>query len=116
MRRFLKSAIDLALLPQRTAGRLPWDRLILLALGIACWLVAGFVDLRILFDALGGGIVGALGVAGGITLLPLTFGASPLYALFEWGDWMPLVFTCAGPGILALMAPQLNRRMRAGRR
>jgi hypothetical protein len=87
--------------------RLSYGGLVVLALGIAWWLLAGFVDLHVVFDALGGGVLGAAGVAGGIVLLPLVYSLAPLYAAVTWGDWMPLIFSAAGSSVLALVAALL---------
>ncbi len=94
----------------RVTGRMTFAALGLLALGTAWCLLAGFVDLRIVYDALGGGWVGAAGIASGIILAPLTYGVAPLYALFIWADPMPLLFTIAGTGVLALLAPHISVR------
>ncbi len=89
--------------------RLTYAGLILFALGVAWWLLAGFVDLLVVFDALGRGAVGATGVAGGIVLLPLVYVLAPLYAVVAWGDWMPLIFSAAGSSVLAVIAAFLHR-------
>ena len=86
--------------------------LVLFALGVAWWLLAGFVDLAVVFDAMGRGAVGAAGVAGGIVLLPLTYTLAPLYAALTWGDWMPLIFSAAGSSVLALIGGFMSRSRR----
>jgi hypothetical protein len=88
--------------------RLTYVGLVLFALGVAWWLLAGFVDLIVVFDALGRGAVGAAGVAGGIVLLPLVYALAPLYAVVTWGDWMPLIFSAAGSSVLALIGGFLH--------
>jgi len=92
--------------------RLTWAGLVLFALGVAWWLLAGFVDLVVVFDALGRGAVGAAGVASGIVLLPFTYAVAPLYALFTWGDWMPFILSAAGSSVLALIGGFMNRGRR----
>lgn len=89
--------------------RLTYAGLVLFALGTACWLLAGFVDLVVVFDALGRGAVGAAGVASGILLLPFTYAAAPLYAVLTWGDWMPLILSAAGTSVLALLGGFMGR-------
>jgi hypothetical protein len=89
--------------------RLTYVGLVLFALGVAWWLLAGFVDLIVVFDALGRGAVGAAGVAGGIVLLPLVYALAPLYAVVAWGDWMPFIFSAAGSSVLAVIGGFLHR-------
>jgi hypothetical protein len=108
----LKATAELGRLQQRLLRRLTYAGLVLFALGVAWWLLAGFVDLVVVFDALGRGAVGAAGVAGGIVLLPLTYAVAPLYAALTWGDWMPLLFSAAGSSILALIGGFMQRGMR----
>ena len=54
--------------------------------------LAGFIiELWIVHDA-----AGFWGIVLGITLLPAVFLAAPWYALFAWGDWLPLVVVYGG--------------------
>ncbi len=106
MLRKLKPTIRLLVRTRRFLDRLNYAGLVVLALAAAWWIVSGVVDLRVVFDAVGGGFVGALGIAGGIILLPFTLGLAPLYALSASGDWIPLLATCAGSPALLLVAPR----------
>jgi hypothetical protein len=107
-----KATAELGRLQQRLMRRLTYGGLVLFALGVAWWLLAGFVDLVVVFDALGRGAVGAAGVAGGIVLLPLTYAVAPLYAALNWGDWMPLLLSAAGSSVLALIGGFMHRSRR----
>ncbi len=107
--RLLKATAELGRLQQHLMRRLTYAGLILFALGVAWWLLAGFVDLIMVFDALGRGAIGAAGVAGGIVLLPLVYALAPLYAVVAWGEWMPLIFSAAGSSVLALLGGFLHR-------
>jgi hypothetical protein len=102
-RRILDAAIDLGRLQQFLLRRLTFAGLLLYALGAAWWLLAAFVDLAIVHEALGRGATGAAGVAFGIVLLPLVYAVAPLYAVLNWSDWMPLLFSTAGASLLALL-------------
>jgi len=102
-RRLLNATAELGRLQRALMRRLTYAGLALSALGVAWWLLAGFVDLVVVFDALGRGAVGAAAVAGGIVLLPFTYTVAPLYAAVTWGDWMPFVFSAAGSSLLALL-------------
>ena len=110
MRESLRTIAEFVSLSQRLTARLTYAGLVILALGVAWWLIAGFLDLHVVFDALGGGLFGAFGVVGGLTLLPWVYGLAPLYALFTWGDWTPLAFTFAGTTVVTLIGPHLKTR------
>lgn len=88
--------------------RLTYAGLVLFALGAACWLLAGFVDLVVVFEALGRGAVGAAGVVSGIILLPFTYSIAPLYSALTWGDWMPFLLSAAGCWVLAPMSRHMS--------
>ncbi len=107
-RRLLNATAELGRLQQFMMRRLTYAGLVLFALGIAWWLLAGFVDLVVVFDALGRGAIGAAGVAGGIVLLPVVYAMAPIYAAYAWGDWMPLLFSAAGSSVLTLIAAFLH--------
>jgi hypothetical protein len=59
------------------------------------WVICGFgglgVCLRIVYD-----VAGIWGAAAGFLLGPLTFAATPWYALFALGTWTPLLLCYAG--------------------
>jgi hypothetical protein len=59
------------------------------------WVACGFgglgVCLRILYD-----VSGAWGAAAGFLLGPLTFAATPWYALFALGTWTPVLLCYVG--------------------
>jgi len=105
----LNATAELGRLQQRLLRRLTYAGIALSALGVAWWLLAGFVDLVVVFDALGRGAVGAAAVAFGIVLLPFTYTVAPLYAGVTWGDWMPLLVSAAGSSLLALLGRFLPR-------
>lgn len=63
--------------------------------GGVIWLVAGiwgfFLCLGIISDA-----AGFWGLVAGLFFAPITFAAAPLYAVFEYGDWFPLILNYGG--------------------
>ena len=108
-RELLNATVELGRLQQRLLRRLTFAGVALSAVGIALWLMAGFVDLVVVFEAMGRGAVGAAAVAGGIVLLPFTYTVAPLHAGVTWGDWMPLLVSAAGSSLLALLDRFLPR-------
>lgn len=108
-RELWNATTEVGRLQHRLIRRLTYAGLVPFALGVAWWLLAGFVDLAVLFDALGRGAAGAAAVAGGVILLPFTYTVAPLYAGLVRADWMPLVFSAAGSCLLALLGRLMTR-------
>ncbi|MBC8302794.1 MAG: hypothetical protein H8E55_44455 [Pelagibacterales bacterium] len=66
------------------------------------WLIAGLVGLSLCFDIVYI-VLGPVWAFLSLLIFPVLLGIAPWYALFAWGDWLPLLVVYGGglgPGIL----------------
>jgi len=61
------------------------------AVALVCGLGGMFINFQIIHH-----VAGFWGIVIGLVILPVTFVAAPIYAIFEWGNWLPAALIYGG--------------------